>query len=101
MASANYYELRYGTPTLHCKQSIYVQPVWVSARRPLATTASLPGAQVSNTRLRRIWTRHWQLLLTPVTVWLSESQQAKEQAQRWAGFRTFEVRMNVGNLYKE
>lgn len=68
------------TPARHCKQFVYVQPVWVSARRPLAAAAALPGAEVPDPRVRRLRPRHRELLVAPLALWLPESEQAEEQA---------------------
>lgn len=91
--------VQYAAPARHCKQSVYVQPVRLSARRPLAAPAALAGAQVPDPRLRRLGPRHRELLVTSLTLRLPEGQQAQEQAKRWTGLRATEVSLTFGLIF--
>lgn len=65
-----HHKLQSETLPRHCKQSVYVQPVGMPARRPQPATATFAGAEMSHAWLRWIGTCHRQLLLPPLAVGL-------------------------------
>lgn len=68
-----------------------IQPVRMSARRPIEHPAPDTRTEVPHAGMRRVRTRHGKLLVAPLALRLPQSQQAQTQAQGFSGFRASSV----------